>query len=52
MVSLMRKAGWSGKREEWKKVELGVVRYQGRQVKLGFAEWREWRDWVAGLVEG
>lgn len=50
-MSLMRKAGWSGKREEWRKVEVGVVRYQGRQVKLGWAEWRGWREWVDGREE-
>ncbi|KAF2177919.1 hypothetical protein K469DRAFT_754867 [Zopfia rhizophila CBS 207.26] len=46
MISLMRKAGWSGRKEDWRKVELNVVRYQGRQVRLGYREWREWRDWV------
>lgn len=48
LVSLMRKAGWNGHRDEWKKVELGVVRYQGRQVKLEQTEWEEWRRWVEG----
>jgi AMMECR1 domain-containing protein len=47
MVSLMRKAGWSGRKDDWRKVELHVVRYQGRQVRLRYTEWREWRDWVA-----
>lgn len=46
LVSLMRKAGWSGRRDEWRKVELIVVRYQGKKVALGFGEWREWREWV------
>jgi uncharacterized protein (TIGR00296 family) len=46
MISLMRKAGWSGRKEDWKKVELNVVRYQGRQVRLAYGEWKEWRDWV------
>jgi AMMECR1 domain-containing protein len=46
MVSLMRKAGWNGRKDEWRKVELSVVRYQGLQVHLGYAEWRAWRDWV------
>lgn len=47
MVSLMRKAGWSGRKDEWTKVpDLNVIRYQGRQVKLGYREWKEWRDWV------
>ncbi len=51
MVSLMRKAGWNGRKDEWTKVELSVVRYQGRQVRLGFAEWAEWREWVEGVEE-
>jgi hypothetical protein len=46
MVSLMRKAGWNGRKDEWKSVELSVVRYQGRQVRLRYPAWREWRDWV------
>ena len=46
MVSLMRKAGWNGRKEEWKSVGVSVVRYQGRQVKLEYPEWRVWRDWV------
>lgn len=46
MVSLMRKAGWSGRKEEWRKVELSVVRYQGRQVRLEYGEWKAWRAWV------
>ncbi|KAF2641470.1 AMMECR1-domain-containing protein [Massarina eburnea CBS 473.64] len=49
MVSLMRKAGWSGRSSEWKTVDLNVVRYQGRQVKLGYDEWKEWREWVGEL---
>ena len=46
LVSLMRKAGWSGRKDDWKKVELSVVRYQGKKVALGHGEWREWRHWV------
>lgn len=46
LVSLMRKAGWNGKKEDWKKMELAVVRYQGKKVSLGYEEWKEWRDWV------
>jgi hypothetical protein len=42
----MRKAGWGGKKADWNKVDLRVVRYQGRKVSLGYAEWRAWRDWV------
>jgi len=47
MISLMRKAGWDGQKDEWRDVEnLKVVRYQGRQVKLRYPAWKEWRDWV------
>lgn len=50
-MSLMRKAGWSGKKDEWRKVELSVVRYQGLKVALGFEEWKAWREWVEVEVE-
>lgn len=50
-MSLMRKAGWSGRKDEWRKVELKVVRYQGKKVELGFAEWKEWRGWVDEEIE-
>ncbi|KAF1987600.1 hypothetical protein K402DRAFT_330232 [Aulographum hederae CBS 113979] len=47
LVSLMRKAGWSGRKEEWSKVaDLNVVRYQGLKVDVDYKEWRDWRDWV------
>jgi uncharacterized protein (TIGR00296 family) len=51
LVSLMRKAGWSGKKADWKKVALRVVRYQGKKVALGWGEWRSWRDWVDEEME-
>jgi AMMECR1 domain-containing protein len=47
LVSLMRKAGWSGKKDEWRKVaDLKVVRYQGKKVAVDHSEWMEWREWV------
>jgi uncharacterized protein (TIGR00296 family) len=47
MVSLMRKAGWDGRRGDWRSVSnLTVVRYQGSKSSLGYREWHEWRDWV------
>ena len=46
VVSLMRKAGWVGKRERWAEVEMEVVRYQGRKERVAWGEFREWRDWV------
>jgi AMME syndrome candidate gene 1 protein len=47
MISLMRKAGWTGRKDDWRKVgDLHVITYQGVIVFLGYREWREWRDWV------
>lgn len=48
VVSLMRKAGWEGNKSRWKEVELRVVRYQGKKEKLGYEEYKAWRDWVGG----
>jgi uncharacterized protein (TIGR00296 family) len=52
LVSLMRKGGWSGRKDEWKKVELTVVRYQGSKATLGWGEYRGWREWVEGALNG
>lgn len=46
LVSLMRKAGWGGRKSEWRAVKLKVVRYQGKKVSLEWDEWKAWRDWV------
>jgi AMME syndrome candidate gene 1 protein len=46
LVSLMRKAGWEGRKDKWRDVNLKVVRYQGRRVDLGYPEYKRWRDWV------
>ncbi|KAK5158596.1 hypothetical protein LTR04_005217 [Oleoguttula sp. CCFEE 6159] len=57
IVSLMRKAGWGGRREEWRAVLEGggvsgagggggLVTYKGSSAALGYAEWRAWKDWV------
>ncbi|EAA30739.1 hypothetical protein GE21DRAFT_1275767 [Neurospora crassa] len=48
VVSLMRKAGWEGSKSRWREVELRVVRYQGKKEKLGYEEYKAWRDWVDG----
>lgn len=48
LISLMRKAGWSGRREDWGRVGVKVIRYQGLKVCLEYGVWREWRDWVDG----
>jgi len=46
VVSLMRKAGWGGRKDKWQEVEMKVVRYQGKKNKLEYAEFKKWRDWV------
>ncbi|KAI5863610.1 AMMECR1 domain-containing protein [Durotheca rogersii] len=46
LVSLMRKAGWVGKKDKWQAVDLKVVRYQGRKKSLQYPEYKRWRDWV------
>ncbi|KAI9680851.1 MAG: hypothetical protein M1817_004291 [Caeruleum heppii] len=46
LVSLMRKAGWNGKKDDWRKVgDLKVVRYQGKKETVSWQEWCEWRGW-------
>ncbi|KAI9823311.1 MAG: hypothetical protein M1832_002535 [Thelocarpon impressellum] len=47
LVSLMRKAGWNGRKDEWSKVgDLRVVRYQGSKATMPYQEWLAWRQWV------
>ncbi|KAJ9148492.1 AMMECR1 domain-containing protein [Pleurostoma richardsiae] len=46
LVSLMRKAGWMGRKERWQDVELKVVRYQGKKESLKYSEFKRWRKWV------
>lgn len=47
MISLMRKAGWTGKKEKWAEVgDLRVVRYQGKRESVEYEEFRRWKDWV------
>lgn len=48
VVSLMRKAGWTGRKEEWRRVELSVVRYRGTKATVS---WGEYRELVAGEEE-
>ena len=46
LVSLMRKAGWNGRQQDWKKVmDLDVVRYQGKKVSLDYNTWKKWKNW-------
>lgn len=46
MVSLMKKAGWSGRSNEWTKVkDLKVIRYQGKKVSLDYDVWIDFKTW-------
>lgn len=46
LESLVRKAGWKGRRS-WKDLdELEVVRYQGRKESVEYEEYKNFRDWV------
>jgi uncharacterized protein (TIGR00296 family) len=51
LVSLMRKAGWVGRKERWAEVALDVVRYQGKKERVEYAEFKRWREWVEGKGE-
>jgi uncharacterized protein (TIGR00296 family) len=47
IVSLMRKAGWSGRKDEWKRVTgMQLITYEGKKVDMNYAEFNEWRDMV------
>lgn len=47
IVSLMRKAGWSGRREKWTEVtDLKVVRFQGLAESLEYEDFAKWRKAV------
>lgn len=50
LVSLMRKAGWEGRRDRWREVadagSMKVVRYRGDKEQLVYDEYKAWRDWV------
>ncbi|KAI4259993.1 MAG: hypothetical protein LQ352_000489 [Teloschistes flavicans] len=53
VVSLMRKAGWTGRSREWRTVgDLRAVRYEGEGADCRWNIWREWRDWVDRIGEG
>ena len=51
MISLMRKAGWSGRSGEWRKVtDLKCTKYEGVIADVDHVTFREWRDWVDHLA--
>jgi uncharacterized protein (TIGR00296 family) len=48
MLSLMRKAGWSGKKEKWREVaDLRVTRYQGKKESVEYEEYKKFKAWFA-----
>lgn len=50
LVSLMRKAGWEGRRDRWREVAdagaMKVVRYRGDKEQVVYDEFKAWRDWA------
>ncbi|KAI1820849.1 AMMECR1 domain-containing protein [Xylaria intraflava] len=47
LVSLMRKAGWVGRKDKWQDIDLRVVRYQGKKESLQYADYKRWYDWAS-----
>ncbi|KAL2076189.1 hypothetical protein VTL71DRAFT_1132 [Oculimacula yallundae] len=47
IVSLMRKAGWTGRKDKWMEVEkFKGTRFQGKALSLGYEEYRQWKKWA------
>ncbi|CAG8954333.1 hypothetical protein HYFRA_00005956 [Hymenoscyphus fraxineus] len=47
IVSLMRKAGWGGRREKWRDVaDLECERFQGKAESVGYDDYKEWKEWA------
>jgi uncharacterized protein (TIGR00296 family) len=44
--SLMRKAGYVGKKDRWREMGIKVVRYQGKKQACEYDEYKAWREWV------
>ncbi|KAI0195046.1 AMMECR1 domain-containing protein [Astrocystis sublimbata] len=51
LVSLMRKAGWIGRKDRWQDIDLHVVRYQGKKESLQYPEFKHWREWVSANAD-
>lgn len=41
LISLMRKAGWTGRADDWKKIDLNVVTYRGTKESVSWADYRK-----------
>ncbi|MCJ1378090.1 hypothetical protein MMC17_001186 [Xylographa soralifera] len=53
MISLMRKAGWSGRSSDWKKVgDLKCIRYEGKVATLRYPQYKDWRTWADSMPKG
>lgn len=50
--SLIRKAGYVGRKDRWRELGIKVVRYQGRKEKCEYEEYKAWRDRVDGDEKG
>lgn len=46
IVSLMRKAGWGGRPNEWRKLNPQVTRYKGTKESVS---WGEYQEFIAFL---
>ncbi|KAL9008533.1 MAG: hypothetical protein Q9173_006350 [Seirophora scorigena] len=47
VVSLMRKAGWTGRSKDWRNVaDMRAIRYEGKGQGCRWSTWREWRTWI------
>ncbi|KAH7342238.1 AMMECR1 domain-containing protein [Rhexocercosporidium sp. MPI-PUGE-AT-0058] len=47
IVSLMRKAGWTGRRDKWREVtDFKGTRFQGKAESLRWEEYWKWRQWA------
>ncbi|MCJ1394739.1 hypothetical protein MMC18_007619 [Xylographa bjoerkii] len=53
LISLMKKAGWSGRSSDWKKVgDLKCIRYEGKAATLGYSQYKDWRTWADSMPKG
>jgi AMMECR1 domain-containing protein len=46
LISLMRKAGWTGRRDDWKKVDLRITRYQGSKESALWEDYKELMEYL------
>lgn len=43
----MRKAGWSGRTSDWRKViDMKCTRYEGKKADIDYPTFQLWREWV------